>query len=507
VIGDAGTALAYADAGPAPAAPPPYVVPAKEPLPRAELALRPGDAMPKKALATPKRIGRGGVVPPGIPSPDRVAIATDRKGSLVDARSGQVLAALPTEPQYVAPRAGVVTLDGKPARLVRLSDAKVLTPTIEASGRPIKDAWLAAAPHHARALALAETTDGEKLAGLASDDLETFEMTRAPLDRRTTRYSGILNAIDWQLVSSAPKAFGFETAGTPFTFPHEPECLRARVDDHGAITCLEHQPHVGMGEHVRWMDGGWFSAGTIASHVSWGSRKISLADGDRCMSRAQRTSPPRSVVTCHMGREAILWAPGKIFTFAAPQDPNDIGGLIGADAGPVLPIVEAGPRTDDISSRMAGRWLDLPGTRLYTTPRLRPLAIAAFAGVESLTLAEDKQDKASSVYLLDFEKGTRELVAKVTDCPGPLGELREDRAHGRRRYLILACMTTPPYGSVAQDLVWAEIVDTEGRVRLRTTLMPEIFFPDGVVVLSSRRRLSAESKTAPGELFSADLTR
>ncbi|MBX3190895.1 MAG: hypothetical protein KF819_28125 [Labilithrix sp.] len=494
------TPIAYADAG-APATTPPFVFPDKEPLPIAELVLKPGEPMPKKPLPAPKRIGRGGVVMPGIPSPDRVAIATDKKGSLVDARTGKVLAALPAEPQYVSPRAGVVTLEGKPPRLVRLYDAKVVTPNVDARGRTIRATWLAAAPGHAKALALAETTTGEMLAGVASEDLESFTLDVAPFGPNMVGFSATLNAIDWQL-SASVKRFG-ERTGTPFTLPHEPECVRAKIDDDGAIRCIEHLPVLSLGEDIRWMEDGWLSGGTMLTHVSWGARKILLAD-QWCSSRGQRTSPPRVVVTCHKNPTAMLWAPGKLFTFPGPADSNDVGGLVGADSGPVLPIREGGTRNDDSASRTVARWIDMPRTRILTTPHLRPMAIASFAGVESLTLAEDKA-KSPSVYLLDFEKGTRELVVKINDCPGTIGELRQDRVRGRQRLLILACMTPETKHTIGQDLIWAEIIDTERRVRFRTPLMPEIFFPDGLVVLSTRRRMAAESKTAPGELFSVEL--
>ncbi len=39
-----------------------------------------------------------------------------------------------------------------------------------------------------------------------------------------------------------------------------------------------------------------------------------------------------------------------------------------------------------------------------------------------------------------------------------LGELREDR-EGASRWLVLACLTKPLPSSVAQELIWSEIVD------------------------------------------------
>ena len=102
-----------------------------------------------------KRLGRGGVVPPGIPGPDRVAIATtDKKGLFVDARTGNVLATLPAEPEYVSPKAGAIVLEGAPPRLLRVYDAKVIAPQIEAKEKT-KSAFLAATPRQDRVVGLA----------------------------------------------------------------------------------------------------------------------------------------------------------------------------------------------------------------------------------------------------------------------------------------------------------------------------------------------------------------
>ena len=487
---------------------PRFVPPLKGPLPVAPLTPRPRAPYAKKALPKGQSLGIGGVVPPGIPEPDRIAVAVGRRGALLDARSGKVLAKLPTEPSHVSPRAGVVTLEGKPPRLVRLSDAAVLTPALDLGGRRAKESWLAASPAQKRALALAEADTGEKLVGLSSDDLATFHLAVAPFDPSTVRFSGILNALDWQVTARTDK-WG-DGQGTPFTFAHEPGCLRARVQDDGGVTCLEYLPKRTADEAVRWLSDGYFSSGISIGHVSWGAQTLPvqpLAKASHCSQRGSRIEPPRSVVTCHGTTDALLWAPGKLLAFKGPADPNDLGGLIGADAGPVLPIPDGvRPTRPDEPMRTSTNWLDLVGLRMATTPSMRPLDIAAFAGVGSVALAEERVGKTSNVWLLDFAAGTRDLVAEVTDCPGQLAQLREERLTGPRRALVLACMTPEIKDTVAHLLLWAEVVDSAKRIRYRTALMPEVVFDDGLVVLSTRRALAAESKTAQGALFSVDLS-
>jgi hypothetical protein len=220
------------------------------------------------------------------------------------------------------------------------------------------------------------------------------------------------------------------------------------------------------------------------------------------VTRATLASPPRVIVGCYSTPpKAALWTPDALLTFGGFTDTNDIGGLVGADIGPVLPILDAHKGSRDPDAQRASRFVDVVRARQWTTPSMHVLAIAPFAGIGAYALAEEGK---GDVWLLDFEAGSRELVAKIGDCPGVLGELREDRLASRKR-LVLACMTPAPPGMVAHTLVWAEVVDLAARVRWRTTLLPEIVFEDGVVVLSSRRALAAESKSAPGDLWSVDL--
>lgn len=510
VATDAGASAA--DAGSVDNGPPFGVV--QKPSTIVPIADRGRDPWPKKALPVGKRLGRGGVVPPGIPGPDRVAIATtDKKGLFVDARTGNVLATLPAEPEYVSPKAGAIVLEGAPPRLLRVYDAKVIAPQIEAKEKT-KSAFLAATPRQDRVVGLAETASGAKLAGIASDDFTKVVLTDTPFGSATTRLSATLNAREWQISAVLGRDFG-EPGGTPFFLRHDDTCLRARVEKDGRFTCIEYGPKPGLGDGAQWLDDGYVSWGSSIGNPAWGDRLVTIRARDEriaCVRRGSRATPPRVVVTCHgPGREAFLWGPGpagapsQLLQFQGPLDPNDVGGLVGADVGFGLPMPDAVRAQGGEQARPTSRWLDLVGMRVLTSPPMLPLTIAAFAGMEPIGLASSTENKVTSVWTVDFDAAARELVTTVNDCQGKLGELREDRAHGRKRWLILACMTPPPKDGVAQNLIWSEILDTETKTRWRTALMPELFFPDGVVVLSTRRAMAAESKTAPGELTSVDL--
>lgn len=497
----------YADNGP------PFAS-VQKPMAIVPIADRGRDAWPKKALPAGKRLGRGGVVPPGIPGPDRVAIATtDKKGLFVDARTGAVLATMPAEPEYVSPKAGAVVLEGSPPRLLRIYDAKVISPQLETKEKT-KSAFLAATPREEHVVALAETTSGHKLAGIASDDFSKVVLGDTPFSPATTRLSATLNAREWQISAVLGRDFG-EPGGTPYFLKHDDTCLRARVEKDGRFTCIEYGPKPGLGDGAQWLDDGYVSWGSSIGNPAWGDRLITMRlpnERQPCIRRGSRATPPRVFVTCHStGREAFLWAPGppgspsQVMQFQGPPDPNDVGGLVGADSGYGLPMPDAVRAPGAEQARPTSRWLDLAGMRVLTSSPMLPLTVAAFAGMEPIGLASSTENKVTSVYTIDFDAAARELVTTVNDCQGKLGELREDRAHGRHRWLILACMTPPPKDGVAQNLIWAEILDTEKKTRWRTPLMPELFFADGVVVLSTRRAMAAESKTAPGELTAVDL--
>ncbi|MEJ7734893.1 MAG: hypothetical protein WKG00_37610 [Polyangiaceae bacterium] len=486
-------------AGAIPAAPP-FAVPPRAPMPSAPLTVRGGGDWPRKDLPAPRRIGHGGVTTPGIPDPDRVAIARGKGGALLDARTGDVLASLPAPPGYVSARAGVVTLEGKPNRLLRLRDAQVITPVLDAGGKQLETSWLAASPQRPLALALAVTKDGEKLFALAGADLGTFRLAPAPLGMSLTRYHGVLDTFGaFHLAANQSLGAG---SGTPFPMEHDADCVCAAVDDEGAVRCLEYLPARSI-DRVRWMDGGWFVGGSFVSHVAWGGRRIEVAPllgGRHCAARSTRDQPPRALFTCFDTRTAGVWTPEAMATFPAPTDPNVAGGLVAAESGPIIPVFDssgAGPRP-------ASRFVDLRTPRHWTTNPLTPLFIAPFAGIGRYALAEAPAASGREVVLVDFDAGTRETIARIGDCPGGLGELGRDAGAGDR-WLVLACMTPEPPHTAARSVVWTEIVDLERRTRWRTPLLPEAFFPDGLLVLSARRALAAETKAAQSALYSTDL--
>jgi hypothetical protein len=333
---------------------------------------------------------------------------------------------------------------------------------------------------------------------VGSGDYASFKLVPLPLDGATEGVNAVLNSFGWHLVAhQRMPGFG---SGTPYPMASGGACVRGRLDDDGTFTCLERAGGRGSMMGTSWLDGGWFTADDWVSHVDWGGRKITL--GTNCHERARRASAPRVLVTCHHSPTAFLWAPGKIYTFPGPNDANSIGGLAGADSGEVLPVGEGTLGGTGPDQELVRRWVDLAGLHVYSTPKLRPLAIAPFAGLSLRALAEEKKGRASDVWLLDFAKGTRRLIANVTDCNGVLGEQRHLGPNDR--YLVLTCLTPMPPHSVSQTLIWSEIVDLDKKVRLRTNLLSEIVFADGLVVLSSRRALAAESKAAPGEIWSVD---
>ena len=170
--------------------------------------------------------------------------------------------------------------------------------------------------------------------------------------------------------------------------------------------------------------------------------------------------------------------------------------------------------SEDVTVETAASRLPSPSVQLqvstnamFRSPTLRPLDVAPSSGIDVVTLMEEKNGKASDVWLFAFDSERRERIAHIIDCSGMLQALshRAEGESSQRRFLVLACVTPSPPGYVSHNLIWSEIVDVEARVRWRTTRMVEAFFRDGVAVLSTRRSLTAESKTAPGDLYSVDI--
>jgi hypothetical protein len=481
----------------------PFVVPKPEPMPTVKMVDKSTEPMAKHDLPTPKKISHGGLVLPGVPSPDRIVVETDgNKGVYVDVRSGSVLAKLPAAPGHVSPSAGAVSLEGTP-RLLRLSDAQIVTPRIESEGRPLEETWFVVAPMRRGVLALAHTHDKVNFVGVVSQDLSTVRMVATPLDRSTA--GATTNAFGGFPVK-VQNSFGMDSS-TPYTWPHQDRCVSFFVDDNGQTMCREFTPQSSYSpDTLRWMDNGWFSGSSWVSNLAWGENRIAVSQllgGDSCFARGTRDSPPRVVFTCANGPVGAVWSPGKLLTFPSPKDHNDVGGLIGADSGEVMPIPDVS--LDAEHTRVdTSHFINMAEGRLITTPKVVPLGIASFAGVGRKSMVEQHQDKLTDVWLMDFDSATRELVEHVTDCPGEMGELVDEDGKPHR-WLTLACLTHPPPHMVSQRLIWAEIIDTETHLRYRTTLMPEVIFDDGVVVLSARRSLSAETKATPGDIFAVDL--
>ena len=483
---------------PAPASEPPaprdpfaFAVPAVDTLSVVELAQQTGETWERRDLPKPQRIALGAVVGPGIESPKRVVINAQKKASIVDVASGQSLVALPAPAEYVAPGAGVVTLAGTPPRLVRLADLTLVTPTLDANGEKLSSAWLAASEAYDVPIAVGLGESGA-FAGVPSADLTRFELQKLPLGEGARGVAAVRNAHGaWQLTVRG-------RSGAPFPFAREPAgaCTKLRMVADGTLSCLEIAAETLGVSGARWMQDGWFSGESYLSHVSWQGKRIELEKlasepKARCSARATRDAPPRVVIACHGSDRAFLWLPNRLLGFEGPPDPNDLGGLVAADSGEVLPISARSQGEERVE-----RWLDLVAPRVALGPKLRPLAVAPFAGVGRQTLAERRHSGGLEVVLLDFAAGTHRRIAIIDDCPGVLLELER-----LGRYLVLACATPSAPSTVAHSLFWTELLDTEKRLRFRTPLLPEVAFADGTVVLSARRDLVAEVGKLPNGVF------
>lgn len=450
--------------------------------------------MTQRPLPAARSLGIGTIVHPGIASPDRVVLTHGKRGSLVDVRSTRVLAQLPAAPEYVSPRAGAVTLEGMPLRVLRLADNVVVSPKLD--GEDALHPSLAASPLHAGVVVQAEATGGAKLAGLLSADFSTGALQRLPFARSVKGFSTVLNAVDWELHASLDD-FG-STVGTPAAFPHGADCVRAHFREGGSVACLEYTPAITAPVPLRWMVDGWFGGENpngqdlYVANAACGAKRFSFGEGAFCQMRATLADPPRALVTCDHDVHAYAWEPGRSYTLTAPADSNDVGGLDGADSGPILPLG---------AKETASRWLDLVQLREYQTLPLHPLAVDAFAHVEPHALAAANGD----IYALDFAKATYEVIAHITDCRGPFEEFTEDQGHASGRWLVLSCMKKPEEGRMATRTLWSEIIDMQTRVRMRTTLRPEVIFDDGLAVLTQQRKIAVESKVPAGRLVVVDL--
>jgi hypothetical protein len=467
--------------------------PPPSPIPRAPLTLSTAAPFAKQALPRSHRIGAGGVLLPGLTNPDRVVLETvQHKGALIDVRSGQSIAQF-SEPQDVSPAAGVIVVDPRKPELIRLSDTKPVDPKLEPESGDVTSRWLTADARHSKPVLLLETRDGEKRVALPKDaSFETFVVQKLPIEPSKDQHVGAIPSDDRTWHFMLERHMG---GGTPYFMPHEASCVRAQVGESGKVRCLEYSPLTGIGP--RWLGKGWVVTEDYIAHESWAGAATTfegLVGGGPCNAPLTIADPPRAFVQCRDG--SALFAPDAVFDFEGlPQ--KSLAGLAGADVQPVVPLLDTNGTRESTDE-----WLDLVRERLWQTPLLRPLAIAAFAGVRTRALAEaDKHE----IWALDFEHGTRQLIAKIDDCSGVFGELDERGQSDSDRFSILACLTRPPPGYQTQNLIWAEIIDFAARARYRTSKLPELVFPDGWVVLSTRRKLAAESKNAPGEIFTSEI--
>ncbi|MFO0564169.1 MAG: hypothetical protein U0263_00830 [Polyangiaceae bacterium] len=470
-------------------------LPAKMSIERVVLSRTKDAAFERKTLPKARKLGTGGLLKPGLTNPDRIVIESlAHDGALLDAENAQAIARFP-KPRGVSPEAGVVVIDSNEPELFRLSDLTRVKPELDPPGELAKSRFVAASPRHRQVVLLSEQRDGSARIGVSTDD--RYQKLRAvdlPFVSDSSADRALVPSDDasWHVKASARIE-----GGTPHFLPHGSECLRAQVDTRGNVSCIEYSP-ARLPSGPRWLTGGWVASDDFFSHVSWREKTalfVGVVGQDPCHVPLTWADPPRAYVQCMQGH--ALFAPDAVLSLDELSPPR-ISGLLGADAGPIVPLIS----TDD-SDGPARIWLDLRGKRALSSEPLRPLAVAAFAGVPEIALAARPESK--EVWVLDFARASMTLAAEIDDCPGELRELRELEKPKRPRYLILACLTRPPPHSVTQHHIWSEVVDLTRRVRYRSSRLPEIVFDDGLVVLSTRTRLSAESRDAPGELSSVRL--
>lgn len=495
-------ASAPVDAGPTPS-------PLATPMPTRPLEPKTA-TWTMKNLPMPKRVGSGGVLLPGFANPNRVVVGTlDKKGALLDVRSGKVLAKLPAQPEWSSALAGAVVLrddKAKAPQVLRVADGSVVSPKIDAGGQTIEKVWLATARERRTVVALAQTKDGAKLAGILDKSLASVKLVPSLLDAKTKGFAaGVNGAEGFHLVHGTSLGHG-----VPHSFPsHGPTCVSARLAEDGTVTCLDYTAASGIGlSNIEWLDGGFFSSSTGIGNVAWGDRITtfdSALGAKGCGPRATQSSPPRVLVTCDGPRrqpgKGAVWSPEGFVAFDNVVEPNDIGGLVGADSRRVLPVFDDHLKADDKKPERTTRWIDMHERKAWTSPPLHPVALAPFAGLGARFVVEDKPGE---VAIVDVDAGTREIVGE-TKCPGEIIELRDPGTVENTRFLVIGCSTGQPKHVAGTLLLWAEILDRDTKTRLRTVLMPEVVFADGYALLSSRRLMLAETRNMPSELFGIDL--
>jgi hypothetical protein len=443
-------------------------------------------------MQKPRRLGNGGVFLPGIPGPARVVIeGRNKRGTLVDAEKGTNIVDFPT-PRNVSPEAGVIVLETAEPELVRLKDLQRVKPELEAAPDALKTRWLNSAGGQDTVVMLVEARDGTKYVAIPTNDqFETFRAQALPFEVDPKRNLSVIASDDttWHFVTPDGPSSG---GGVPWFLPHEAGCIRAQLGRDRKVRCIEHQPGPAF-SGPRWMSDGWTVTNDYIAHPSWNGKATpfeGLVGDAPCHAALTIANPPRAYVQCRT--TSALVAPDAVLRLDGLPEKR-VSGLLGADVGPVVPLLSS---SDDGTEL----WLDMEQKRVWQTPTLYPLAVAAFAGVGRKALAQNRETK--EILVLDFDRKQMELLAKIDDCPGEFVELRDGRSSRSPKLLILSCVTPSPPNMVSHGHIWSEIVDLRSRTRHRTKLLPEVYFDDGVVVLSTRKRMSAESRSAPGEISS-----
>jgi hypothetical protein len=371
-----------------------------------------------------------------------------------------------------------------------------------------------------------EAEDGSKWYGVPSDaSFESFVVKPLPFAAASSSSLACeatpSGAWDFIVGDEHGVRFG-GTRATPYFLPHDAGCVRARLQSGAAPTCVEYEPAVDAGltslPQTRWSVDGWVLGTDWFAHETWDRHRLyeeALGDAPSgtaspgCQAHFLMTRAPRAFVVCKRFDDdggfrttaTALVTPDAVLRLEDDRVPaNFLGGLSGVDPLPVIPYADQGPGYSFAATWAVETWIDLVRGKAWTTPPLHPLGLAAFAGVRDRSLAVDAE-KPGEVWVLDFATGTRDFFGAVRDCPGELGEIGQGDDP-----LVLACTTHPLEGTVDTKLIWAEIVDRPGERRYRTTLYPELFFRDGVVVLSTTRTREAERHLTAGQIFAADLT-
>jgi hypothetical protein len=490
------------------------------------LAIGVGAVFERRRLPAPRGIAQGAWVG-SIDAPDRILLRTATgAGSYIETRTGRVLAQTPTRPVNVSVLADAATLaplQGSPAKVLRLSDAHVITPTIDAGDASVQLQEFAADPERPRVLVLAKASRGKKLAGLLSSDLTSVRLEPTELSPEDDNFYWERQATGaFEFASNQKKTAG--KAGTSFALPHDPGCIRERIDDAGTLQCLDYLPlnDRGGGPTTTFLDSGYFVIDGTQTTPQWDDWFVSntgWVDGRlpserlvpgarRCAVRQVRGSPPRVVFGCQEPALAGVWSPEGVSVVDLPKGRGHYGvaaaGWRGSD--PIVPVFDhytyKKPEQDPGQESATTMWLDIVTPRLFETEALRPLDQTGEFGVQAQTLAVD--DRSRTIWLLDFARGSASIVERVTDCPGVLEEWQPDGANVTR-YRHLACLARPLPGHLPSTALWSEILDLEARTSYRTSLRPVAWHSDGVIVLSAYPAIEGEGGAPTAEIFSVDL--